>query len=304
MKHIFILNPVAGKGSAEKNYQPMILSYLKDSGLDYEIHRSLNKQEIGTYIRQRASSGEPMRFYGMGGDGTICDVVNGAMGLPNVEVAVFPCGTGNDFVRNFTNKENFLDPGKLINGKAVPVDVIQCNDFYSINMLNIGADCEVVVKSASYKTKNGSLAYARGALAILPKNPRYRMAYTDENGEEHEEDLLLVAVGNGHYCGGGFKSCPRASLQDGLMDVVIVRPVSGLRMIKMLLKYHQGTHLESPDAAELIKFMQVSQFRLKAIDKVSVSVDGEVLPFSEAEIKVIPGGINFVIPEGSELITG
>ena len=57
-----------------------------------------------------------------------------------------------------------------------------------------------------------------------------------------------------------------------------------------------------PDAADLIKFMQVSEFRLKAIDDVSVSVDGEVLPFTEGDMKIIPGAIRFSIPEGSEII--
>ena len=302
MKHIFIINPVAGKGIAEREYHPQILAFLKDSGLDYEVHRSLNKQEIGTFIKQRASGGDHIRFYGIGGDGTLCDVVNGAMGFPNAEVAIIPCGTGNDFVRNFSHHEYFTDLERQINGKAVPVDVIRCNDFYSVNMLNIGADCEVVVKAASYKSTNGSLAYARGALSVLPKGPKYRMVYTDENGEEHEEELLLAAIGNGHFCGGGFKSCPKACLQDGVMDVVIVRPVKGLKMMKLLLKYHQGTHLDAPEAADLIKFMQVSKFKLRAIDSVSVSVDGEVLPFTEGDMEIVPGAINFSVPEGSEML--
>ncbi|MBR0130457.1 MAG: YegS/Rv2252/BmrU family lipid kinase, partial [Firmicutes bacterium] len=266
MKHVFILNPAAGNGAGEKKYQPQIISYLKASGLEYEIHRSLNKQEVGTYIKQRASEGDDVRFYAIGGDGTLCDVVNGAMGFENAEVAVLPCGTGNDFVRNFTNKGNFESIEKQINGTAVPIDIIKCNDFYSVNMLNIGADCEVVARAAQIKCKSGSWSYIRGALEILPKGPRYRMVHTDENGEEVEEDVLLVAIANGHYCGGGFKSCPRASLTDGLLDVVIARPVTGLRMMKLLLEYHQGTHLDDPSATDIISFMQVKNFRLKAID--------------------------------------
>ena len=302
MKHVFILNPAAGNGEGEKYYQPQILSFFKTSGLDYEIHRSLNKQEIGTYVRQRASEGGKVRFYAIGGDGTLCDVVNGAAGLPNAEVAVLPCGTGNDFVRNFTNRDNFKSIEKQLNGTPVAIDVIRCNDSYSINMLNIGADCEIVARAAQIKSKSGSWSYIRGALEILPKGPRYRMVHSDENGREIEEDMLLVAVANGHYCGGGFKSCPRASLTDGLLDVVLVRPVTGLRMLKMLLQYHQGTHLDDPAAADIISFMQVSGLKLKAIDKVNVSVDGEVYPFTEAEIKMIPGAIKFVVPEGSEMI--
>ena len=302
MKHIFIVNPAAGNGRGEKIYQPKILAFLKDSGLDYEIHRSLNKQEIGTYVKQRAESGEAIRFYATGGDGTLCDVVNGAVGFPNVEVAALPCGTGNDFVRNFTNRENFTDIAKQVNGKAVPVDVIKCNDFYSVNMLNIGADCEVVARAAQIKSKSGSWSYIRGALEILPKGPKYRMVYTDENGQEVEEDVLLIAIANGHYCGGGFKSCPKACLEDGLMDVVVAKPVKGLKMLSLLLKYHNGTHLDDAAAAEFIKFMQLPEFKLRALDKVSVSVDGEVSPFTEAEIKMVRGAINFVVPEGSEMI--
>ena len=302
MKHIFIVNPAAGHGVAEKIFQPQILSFLKESGLDYEIHRSLNKQEIGTYIKQRASQGDEVRFYAIGGDGTLCDVVNGAIGFPNAEVAVLPCGTGNDFARNFTGRENFFDLKKQIAGTAVPVDVLKCNDSYSINMLNIGADCEVVVRAAQIKTKSGSLSYLVGALQVLPKGPKYRMVYTDENGEEQEEDILLAAVGNGRFCGGGFKNLPLASLQDGVMDVVIVRPVKGVKLMRLLLLYRKGTYMDSPIAEGLIKTMKLTHFKLKAIDKVNVSVDGEVYPFTEADITIIPGAIRFIIPEGSEML--
>ena len=302
MKHIFIINPAAGNGKGEIEYQPKILAFLKDSGLDYEVHRSLNKQEIGTYVKQRAEAGDDIRFYAIGGDGTLCDVVNGAVGFDNVEIAVIPCGTGNDFVRNFTNRPYFQDLQRQVNGRAVQIDVIKCNDSYSINMLNIGADCEVVARAAQIKSKSGSWSYIKGALEILPKGPKYRMIYTDEEGAEIEDDLLLVAIANGHFCGGGFKSCPKASLQDGLLDVVVAKPVKGFRLISLLLKYHQGTHLDDDSAADVIKFMKLSEFRLKALDKVSISVDGEVSPFTEADIKMVPNAIKFVLPEGVELI--
>ena len=302
MKHIFILNPVAGNGYAEKNLLPRIIAFLKTTDLDYEIHRSLNKEEIGTYVKQRASVGDEVRFYAIGGDGTLCDVVNGAIGFKNAEVAVIPCGTGNDFVRNFTGRENFLDIGRQLSGKVVPIDVIKCGDSYSINMLNIGADCEVVVRAGQIKSKSGSWSYIRGALEILPKGPRYRMVYTDESGEEHEEDILLCAIANGHFCGGGFKSSPKASLTDGNLDILIAKPVKGLKLMKLLAKYRAGTHLDDPDGADIITHIKTKTFKLRAIDKVNVSVDGEVSPFTEAEMTVVPGAINFVIPEGSEMI--
>ena len=302
MKHIFILNPVAGNGYAEKNLLPGIIAYLKTTDLDYEIHRSLNKEEIGTYVRQRASAGDDIRFYAIGGDGTLCDVVNGAVGFGNVEVGVIPCGTGNDFVRNFTGKENFLNIEKQIAGRAEAIDIIKLNDSYSINMLNIGADCEVVARAGQIKSKSGSWSYIRGALEILPKGPKYRMAYAAEGGEEKEDDLLLIAIANGHFCGGGFKSSPRASLSDGNLDILLAKPVKGIKLMKLLAKYRMGTHLDDPSAADIITHIKTRSFRLRAIDKVNVSVDGEVSTFTEAEITVVPGAIKFIIPEGSERV--
>ncbi len=301
MKHIFILNPAAGHGAAEKELLPKVIPYLKENGLEYEIHRSLNKQEVGVWTRQRAAAGDPVRFYAMGGDGTICDVLGGMIGYANAELAVMPCGTGNDFVRNFTNKENFIKIDKLVNGRAEKIDAIRYNGKYALNMLNIGADCQVVVRVGELKDRiRGPLAYAVGALEILPKHPSYSMTYSIDGGEEVTEDLLLVAIANGMFCGGGFKSCPRSSLNDGKMDITIARPVSGLKLYPMLLKYHNGTHITDPKMADYVKYLQVKEFTIRPNTAIMLSVDGEVYPLEETKISVVPKAVRFVIPEGSD----
>lgn len=304
MKHIFIVNPAAGVGQSEKVHLPKIIQYLKEAGVEYEIHRTLNKQEVSTWIRQRVEVGDPVRFYAIGGDGTLCDVINACACHVNAEVAVLPCGSGNDFVKNFTNKKNFLNLEKQVRGKAVPIDAIKYNDNFSINMLNIGADCDVVVKSDKLQEEGkaqGALSYIIGALDVLPKNPKYKLAYKID-GVEYEEDLMLVAVANGKFCGGGFKSCPTASLTDGLMDIGIVRPCTGLKLIQMLAKYRQGTHLQDKDADKIVKYFQASEFDLRPIDDCVVSVDGEVYDFEPTHFEVVKNAVNFVIPEGSEII--
>lgn len=304
MKHIFIVNPAAGVGASEKVHLPHLIQFLKEAGVDYEIHRTLNKEEVGSWTRQRALVGDPVRFYAIGGDGTICDVVNGIIGCENAELAVIPCGSGNDFVKNFTNRKNFLDLQKQVSGVAVPIDVIKYNDSYCINMLNIGADCDVVVRSDELQMQgkaSGAASYAIAALDILPKGPKYRMKYKI-NGEEVEEDLLLVAVANGKFCGGGFKSCPSASLKDGLLDIGIVRPCVGLKLISMLAKYRFGTHLQDKEADKYIKYVQVPEFDLEPINPCVVSVDGEVYNFEPTHFSVIRDGIKFVLPEGSQFV--
>ncbi|MBR6351569.1 MAG: YegS/Rv2252/BmrU family lipid kinase [Firmicutes bacterium] len=305
MKHIFIVNPVAGAADADSELTPKIQSYARKEGIDFEIHRTLNKQEVGSYSRQRAQQGESVRFYACGGDGTLCDVVNAVAGMKNVEVAVYPCGTGNDFVRNFTEKQNFLDFEKLIEGKAIPVDLIKHDRGYSINMLNIGVDCDVVVEADKIKRQKGlggSASYIAGAFKVLSRGKTYHMSY-EEDGELKEEEFFLVAIGNGRYCGGGFCSNPDASINDGEMDILLIRPVRGLKMLQMLLKYRNGTHMQDKSADKFIIFKRTDHFKLYPSEPVNVSIDGEVLPFEGGEFSMEKGAVNIVVPKGSALLS-
>lgn len=304
MKHIFIINPAAGEGLAESTYLPHLIQYLKDTDIDYEIHRTLNKQEVGLWTEQRAAAGEPCRFYAVGGDGTICDVFNGIVNHENTELAVIPCGSGNDFVRNFTNRKNFADIAKQINGRVVSLDAIKYNDKYCVNQLNIGTDCDVCARANELRDAGkakGSMSYIMAALLVLPKHPQYKMAY-ELDGVRYEEELMLVAIANGGFCGGGFNSCPRASLNDGLMDIGIVSPVRGPKLFPLLMKYRGGKHLDAEEAKDLVKYLQLKEFVLEPIEDCIASVDGEVYQFEKTHFSVVRNAINFVIPEGSEMI--
>ena len=305
MKHIFIINPAAGVGTSEKEILPQVIKFIKENGDDFEIHRSLNKAEIGTYVRARASAGTPVRFYAVGGDGTICDVLNGMAEYGNAELAIIPCGSGNDFARNFTHKENFFNIQNFVDGEIEYVDIIKYNDSYCMNMLNIGTDCDINIYATQLRAQKkfkGAMSYVASALKILPKSQSYDMEYTDENGQFHRENILLVAVGNGKFCGGGFKACPKASITDGLMDVGVLRPIKGLKLMEMLVKYHQGIHLKDREAEKYVKYMQLSEFRLIPHQDVFVCVDGETEKGVETYFKVIPKAIKFVIPKGSKII--
>lgn len=304
MKHVFIINPAAGKGDSENKILPMVIRYVKEHGDDFEIHRTLSAQEVTSYVKARAAKGDPIRFYAVGGDGTVCDVVSGMAEYGNAELAVIPCGSGNDFVKNFTHTENFLNLDKQVEGSIEYVDVIKYNDLYSMNMLNAGADCDVVAKSMELRRQGagGVQSYIRAALDIIPKGPEYAMEYINENGEQVSEKLMLAAIGNGMFCGGGFKSCPDARINDGLMDIALVKPVHGLLLGKLLLEYRLGTYVKDKAAQPYFKYIQASEFYLKPLQEFNVSVDGEIHPFEEAHIKVIPRAVKVVIPKGSALV--
>ncbi len=303
MKHIYVINPSAGGGNAEKKYLPQILSLVKRQGIDYELHRTLSAADTSAWVRHRASSGERMRFYAVGGDGTVNDVISGLIDYETAELAVIPCGTGNDFVRNWTASKNNFDLAALTKAEALKVDVIKYGDAYSVNMLNIGADSEVAAKAAELKKRySGSLAYLIGALKIIPKLPSYRMSYSADGGEEHTGEFLLVCIGNGKYCGGGFKSCPEASLTDGKMDVCLVKAIKASEALSLLLTYRSGRHVGNKKLEDIIEYIQCDSFSLKAHEPVSVSKDGEISAFTSGQFELLHKKLNLVLPAGSELI--
>lgn len=304
MKHIFIINPAAGKGESHRLLLPRILRFVKIHGDDFEIHRTLNKQEVGAYVKSRASQGDPVRFYAVGGDGTICDVVNGLVGYPNAELGFIPCGSGNDFARNFALKELFFNLEALTRGEAHSVDVIKYNDHYCMNMLNVGADAQVVARSEELRKEGmaGSASYAKAALEIIPKAPEYEFEYAVEGGEIKREKFLLMAIGNGKFCGGGFRSCPEGSIDDGLLDIACVRSVPGLKLAPLLLKYRAGTYLHSRSAAPYFEYIKAKKFWLRPVDDVILSVDGELEQCPELSIEIVPKAINLVVPKGSKIL--
>lgn len=117
MKHIFLINPAAGKkGNSESIIRPQIEDYCGKNGLDYEIYVTKCQGDAQNYCAERAKSGEALRFYACGGDGTLYEVVNGVFGNPNCEVAVIPMGSGNDFIRLFGTKEQFCNVEAQVTG--------------------------------------------------------------------------------------------------------------------------------------------------------------------------------------------
>ncbi|NCB41548.1 MAG: diacylglycerol kinase family lipid kinase [Clostridia bacterium] len=302
MKHIFIINPAAGSGEAEKKVLPEISKIVQELGVEYELHTTLCAEETVEYSLRQAEKGEEARFYACGGDGTLNNVLNGIIGFQNVQLAYIPCGTGNDFARSFTEKEYFLDIKRQINGKPIYIDAIRFNNAYAINMFNIGVDCDVVVEVAKLKKLpflKGSPSYAVGAVQVLSRGKTYRMRLEFDDGTVIGEELFLVAVGNGQYCGGGFNSAPYASLSDGLIDVCVIRPIKGVKIISLLAKYRKGTHVEHPSAAPYVLYKKCKKLSLTTAESMMVSTDGELMNFEALEFEIVPNAISFSVPNGS-----
>ena len=292
MKHIFIVNPAAGHGLAEKTYLPQILSFCKDSELEYEIHRSLNKQEIGTYIKQRAAVGDDIRFYAIGGDGTLCDVVNGAMGFPNAEVAVLPSGTGNDFIKSVgipNDPRRALDI--LLTCAPQPTDTGEVNGEFFLNVCGTGFDVTVLDYAEAEKAKHRGLTpYLLGLVKANFHYRSVRLKITDETGVT-EGRFLVCSVANGRFIGGGIPICPAADPSDGLLDLVLVRHVPRRRIPLYLPGLMMGRDLN---------FRITTHRRVRSVtfegEKLRVNIDGEIRTMDGAEFRIRPGSLRLIRP--------
>jgi YegS/Rv2252/BmrU family lipid kinase len=313
MKHIFILNPAAGKGNAVGKSLPMIVDAAKSANLDYALHRTTGPGEAEFYVRGKCESlaSGRLRFYACGGDGTVNETMNGVLGFKNAELAVFPTGTGNDLVRSFAPVSAFRDVSRLIAGHVVPIDVIGYafrdentgGDLrgFAANMCNIGFDSEAAAWAGRLKTSpfiGGFAAYAGGVGVALIQKKALDLTLEFDDGEVFHEKTLLTAVANGAYCGGGFKGVPDADPSDGALDVFMARDISRLRFLSLVSKYHAGTHLDDLGARDIFIYKRCGGVSVTSRDAMHVAVDGEVYLTRSASFKIVPEAVRFVTPAG------
>ena len=167
-------------------------------------------------------------------------------------------------------------------------------------MFNIGFDCDVVRECAKLKQMplvSGSMAYLMGVAKNLYKMQGTNLKVQFEDGKERSGRLLLMAIGNGCYCGGGIKGIPYAQIDDGLMDISMIKRCSRMQFIRLFPKYVKGTHLETKIAQEYIKYVKVKKVSITSNeDTMYFSTDGEITHTKRLDLEVIPRAINFSIP--------
>ena len=304
MKTVFIVNPAAGKGKKKD----VLLKSLQKLGDRAEIYITKAPGDGKQYVRAYCKEHGAARFIACGGDGTFSEVVNGAMGTAQAEVGVIPLGTGNDFVRNFEDAD-FKNPELQISGGTVLCDVIkyrtetsgEIKEGFCANMFNIGFDCSVADCTADVKRKSvfsGSMAYFIAIILTLIRKRTYPFEIVADGEVVHSGDLLLTAVANGSYCGGGIKSNPTADIRDGNIQFHIIRNVSRLRFISLLPSYMKGTFLAKKGIESIIMSRKCKSLTVTPEEgAVRLCIDGEITDAGKTEFTVVPRAMRFVLPK-------
>ena len=297
MKHLFIINPAAGSRNRTQEYSDVIHKVCRARGLDYEVRVSTAPGECIRIAREAAETGEELRIYACGGDGTLNEVVTGAAGHDNAAVTVFSGGSGNDFVKIFDEPKAFFDLNRLMDVDEATFDLIRCNDDLALNICSVGLDARIGTDVSNYKRiplLHGFRAYAASTVVNVVKGIAEHYV-VEVNGEAVDGEMTFICVCNGRFYGGGFNPVPEADPTDGMLDVLLVKKVSRAQVPLIIGKYKDGRYKELPDIARYIK---TDSIRILCDKPSAISLDGEMRTAKVVDMSVAKQKIRFFYPKG------
>lgn len=304
MKHIFIVNPVAGKGK----YQLEIIKNIKSQlygKIDFEIYITKNKEDVKRYVISKCKENVPMVLYACGGDGTLHDVINSAQDFEQVNIGVIPCGTGNDYVRNFENYYNFNDVIAQIEGSKIELDLIKVNDEYATSVCNIGFDADAAFNMHKFKNIpfiTGTGCYILSVLYSLTKKLGKNLEVEVDDKIKFNGTFLLGVIANGNSYGGGYKCAPKAIINDGIIDICFIDKISRFKILGLINEYKAGKHLENENINKYVTYKKCKTVRMKFDNPINLCIDGESSIHNELFFEISHKSLRFWIPEGTKPI--
>ncbi len=307
MKHVFIINPAAGKDNSFDNISKIIEA--QKIKVDYELYQTQSPGDATAYIRKYCESyREPVRFYACGGDGTLNEVVNGAVGYDHASISCYPCGSGNDFVKYYGGKKTFWNLPELLEAEEEYIDLMRVGNKYAINATHFGFDSSVAQTMMNVRRKKligGKNAYTTGVVVGLFKAMRNKCKVTVD-GEllNPKGEILLCTIANGQYVGGAFRCAPRSLDNDGLLEVCLVHPLSHLKFVQLIGSYQKGLHLEDPKFEKMLEYRRGKKIEIEAPEGFVYSFDGELIRQNHFTVEVVHDAIRFAVPKSAVYLPG
>lgn len=298
MKHYFIINPAAGAYDSTNEIKAQIDSLLEK--IDYEIYVTNHEGDATEYIKSVLSAtNDECRFYACGGDGTLNEVVSGVVGFENASVTAYPCGSGNDYIKYYGTKSDFLSIKDLVNGIEKKVDLIKACGRYAINAVHFGFDTAVLKTMLKVRRKfllGGKNAYTTGIITSLIRSMKTFCSFKADSEVIGNNKMLLATIANGKYVGGAYKCAPRSENDDGLLEVCKVNTLSRLTFIKLISIYKKGEHLDDKRIAKYINYKRAKKVEVEFDSIGDVSIDGELVNVKKFTAEIVEKAIRFVIP--------
>ena len=305
MKHIFILNPFAGRKDSSNFFNEQLPKIFEKRNEEYVIYTTTGPNDATFEIKRRCieneskENPEDITFYICGGDGTCFEAVNGIVGYPHARMTIIPVGSCNDFLKTFP-EYNFMDIESVVNGEERKIDVLKVNERYALNVANIGFDAKVnydcVRFRHKYKTVKQSYNHAIIRNLLRPLGDKVRI-YDENNNIVFDKKSLLMAIGNGGYYGGGYNCAPYAVCDDGLLEMVVVKKVSLFTFMRLVKLYKLGKHLEMPKFKKFITYNKYKKIIVESDDTLCLCLDGETFHSNRISLEIVSKAIRFLFPK-------
>lgn len=287
-KLLFIINPIAGGGRA-KNLITLIEEKMLEENREYEIIQTTMPREA-IYL---AESSNINTVIAVGGDGTVNEVAKGIIKRGWGQLGIIPGGTGNDMCKSLGLS---MDPNHAIEtifkGNIKEMDIGLANGRVFLNISSVGFDAEVVRNTDKIKTHiKGRVAYVLGVLVTIFEY-KARDTYLKIDNKEIHRKMLLLAVGNGKYYGGGMKILPNAKIDDGFLHICLVKNITSFKILFLFPSLFKGNHLKYTKYVEVHKAKVV---KVKSPGEYILNIDGTlVLEDNEIEFKLSDKKLNII----------
>ena len=295
-RYVAIVNPRAGGGRCGK-LAPAALERLRAAGLALEVQETRSAGEAAI-LANAAYAGGYRNFIAVGGDGTGFEIVNGlfpaAATQGRATLGFLPMGTGNSFLRDFTERGSDYAIEAILTRRRRPCDVLRLNHaggaLYYINTLNIGFAADVATLTNRHLKRLGELGYLVGVLVSLARLRR-RPFPLSVDGERDDRRCLFLAFSNSKYTGGKMMIAPQASIDSGAIEYVHWGPIGRLSLLRNLAALFDGSHIRHPLASR----RTATRIEFDIETPVDVVVDGEVLTLEVESLEVLSSALDVMV---------
>ena len=280
MKTTFIVNPIAGNGTALKRWE----KFKVQLDFKYEVHMTANPKHATELAKKIAQNGQRQLLIAFGGDGTAHEVIEGVLDFPNCIVGVIGAGSGNDFGRGFPSFQKAEEVNMYIRTRGETIDmdigyvVTQQQTFPFVNNAGIGFDAYVVylankspLKKVLNKFNLGKLAYTFFLVKTLVTFKRFTLTVESLGQRQTFEKVWFATVSNQPFFGGGMKISPNSNPTDGIIEITLVHHLSRIKLLLLFASVFFGKHTSFKEVYQL----STTMFKLTTNESVYRHTDGE-----------------------------
>jgi YegS/Rv2252/BmrU family lipid kinase len=294
-RYLAIVNPAAGGGRCRERFADA-LARLREGGIELEVAETRSAGDA-TRMAADAYSAGTRRFIAVGGDGTAYEIVNGlfpraATDGASTTLAFLPLGTGNSFLRDFTEDGADYSLQAILDDRRRPCDVIRLAHtggvLHYINLMSIGFVADVNGQRARRFKGWGEAGYVAAVVTEVAGLRPTVLPMRIDDGEFDREPLVFTSFNNSRFTGGKMMMAPTANTSDGLLDVIRVGPLGRASLLLTFPKIFKGTHVDNP----AVTTMRASSVTFDIGHDIDVMVDGEALRVTPERLDVLPGALH------------